>query len=127
MKMDHAALYVNDLERARSFFVKYFDVTVNEKYHNVKTGFESYFITFDGGGRLEIMTKPGIKQREKNAADCGFVHIAVSVGGKEKVDLLTKRLSDDGYTVLSAPRTTGDGYYESCVLDSEYNQIEIVG
>ncbi|NLU52067.1 MAG: glyoxalase [Clostridiaceae bacterium] len=125
MKIEHVAMYVNDLERARNFFIKYFGAVSNEGYHNVKTGFRSYFLTFEEGARLEIMNKPGMTDDEKGLARTGFSHIAFSAGSKEAVDELTKRLKDDGYEVISGPRTTGDGYYESCIVGIEGNQIEI--
>lgn len=125
MKIEHVALYVNDLEKARDFFIKYFGGKSNDGYHNKTTGFRSYFISFDDGSRLEIMTKPELADDEKKLNRTGFIHLAFSVGSKEKVDQLTARLKNDGYEVLSGPRTTGDGYYESCILGIENNQIEI--
>lgn len=125
MKIDHAALYVENLEKAKKFFEDYFHAVSNEKYHNKNTGFESYFLTFQGDVRLEIMTKPELSKHEKSPVSWGFVHLAFSVGSKEQVDTLTARLKEDGYAVISGPRTTGDGYYESCILDGEGNQIEI--
>lgn len=126
MKIDHIAVYVNDLEAIKSFYELYFGVTANQMYHNTKTGLQTYFLTFPDGGRLEIMTRPNITENNKAMMQSGYIHLAVSVGSKEKVDELTKRLQTDGYEVLSGPRTTGDGYYESCILDPERNQIEIV-
>ncbi len=125
MKIDHIAMYVNDLENARAFFVRYFGVISNEIYHNKKTDFKSYFLTFPDGGRLEIMHHPEMTDGEKSLRRTGFIHIAVSVGSKDAVDALTCRLQADGYEVLSGPRTTGDGYYESCIAAFEGNQIEI--
>ncbi len=125
MKIEHIAMYVNDLESAKEFFIKYFDATVNAGYHNKTTDFRSYFLTFQGGTRLEIMKKPNMEDREKSLTRTGYVHLAFSVGSKEKVDSLTKTLQDDGYEVVSGPRTTGDGYYESCIIGIEGNQIEI--
>lgn len=125
MRIEHTAMYVRDLEGARAFFAKYFDGKSNEMYHNQKTGFRSYFITFDEGARLEIMNKPEAKDSGDELVRTGFIHVAFSVGSKDKVDELTQRLKEDGYRVISGPRTTGDGYYESCILDLEGNQIEI--
>jgi lactoylglutathione lyase len=125
MKIEHVALYVNDLEKARDFFIKYFGGKTNDGYHNKTTDFRSYFISFDDGSRLEIMTKPELADTAKGLNHTGFIHLAFSVGSKEKVDELTARLKNDGYEVLSGPRTTGDGYYESCILGIENNQIEI--
>lgn len=125
MKIEHIAMYVNDLERAKDFFVKYFEAKSNGGYHNKKTDFRSYFLTFDDGARLEIMNKPEMSDLSKDLARTGYVHIAFSVGSKEKVDALTAELKADGYEVISGPRTTGDGYYESCVVAVEGNQVEI--
>ncbi|WP_276813401.1 DUF1349 domain-containing protein [Faecalibaculum rodentium] len=125
MKIDHAALYVKDLEKAREFFTTYLNGTSNELYHNPRTNFRSYFITFDDGARLEIMTRPDIVDDPKALTRTGFVHVAFNTGSKEAVDELTKRLKENGYEVVSGPRTTGDGYYESCVVALEGNQIEL--
>lgn len=125
MKIEHIALYVNDLEKARNFFVKYLGATSNDGYHNPKTNFRSYFLSFDNGARLEIMNKPEMSDLPKDLARTGYVHIAFSVGSKEKVDDLTAVLRADGYEIVSGPRTTGDGYYESCIVAVEQNQIEI--
>ncbi len=125
MKIEHVALYVNDLEKARDFFVKYLKGKSNDGYHNVKTDSRSYFLSFDDGARLEIMNKPKMSDFPKDLARTGYVHIAFSVGSKEKVDTITARLKADGYEVISEPRTTGDGYYESSIVAIEGNQIEI--
>ncbi|MEE1313744.1 MAG: VOC family protein [Lachnospiraceae bacterium] len=125
MKIEHIAMYVNNLESTREFFETYFEAESNDMYHNQKTGFRSYFLSFQDGSRLEIMNKPGMQDEEKGLARTGLIHIAFSVGNKEKVDELTNRLKEDGYEVISGPRTTGDGYYESCVAAIEGNQIEI--
>ncbi len=125
MKIAHVAMYVNDLEGARDFFMKYLGGTSNDGYHNRNTGFRSYFICFDDGSRLEIMNKPEMADMKKDLNRTGYAHLAFSLGSKEKVDELTKQLSDDGYRVVSGPRTTGDGYYESCIVAFEDNQIEI--
>ena len=118
-------MYVKDLEGARAFFVTYFHAQSGEVYCNPKTGFRSYFLTFGDGARLELMTRPGMDDPEKTAARTGYIHVAFSAGGRAAVDRLTERLKEDGYPVLSGPRTTGDGYYESCILGIEGNQIEI--
>ncbi|MBR2936916.1 MAG: VOC family protein [Oscillospiraceae bacterium] len=125
MRIEHIAMYVTDLEKAREFFVTYFQAASNDGYHNLKTGFRSYFLTFGDGARLELMHKPGMEDAEKTLSRTGYAHIAFSVGSKEAVDALTRRLKADGYRVISGPRTTGDGYYESCVVALEDNQIEI--
>ncbi|WP_273403221.1 VOC family protein [Actinobacillus porcinus] len=126
MKLEHVAMYVQDLEKAKAFFMKYFNAQPNEKYHNLRTNLMTYFLTFSGGARLEIMTRPEIVELDKNVFRTGLVHLSMQVGSEEKVRELTEQLRSDGYQVISEPRTTGDGYYESCVLDGEGNQIEIV-
>lgn len=125
MKIEHIAMYVNDLEQAKDFFTHYFHAEAGEKYHNHTTGFQSYFLSFQGECRLEIMSKPQMENMEKLFTRTGYAHIALSVGTKERVDLLTEQLRIDGYRIISNPRTTGDGYYESCIIDFEDNQIEI--
>ena len=125
MKIEHIAMYVNDLEAARDFFVKYLGGTSNSGYHNKNTDFRSYFITFDDGARLELMNKPELTDAPKATNRTGYIHIAFSVGNKERVDELTEILQQAGYEVHSGPRTTGDGYYESCIVGIEGNQIEI--
>lgn len=125
MKIEHAAMYVNDLEAARDFFVNYLGGKANDGYQNKTTGFRSYFISFDGGARLEIMNKPQLDDAEKSVNRTGYAHLAFSAGNKDAVDKLTERLKKDGFEVLSGPRTTGDGYYESCIIGIENNLIEI--
>ena len=125
MKIEHIAMYVNDIEKARDFFVKYLGGTSNTGYHNKNTDFRSYFISFEDGARLEVMTKPELTDVEKPLNRTGYAHIAFSVGAKEVVDELTALLIADGFEVVSGPRTTRDGYYESCVVVIEGNQIEI--
>ena len=125
MNIEHIAMYVNDLEAARDFFVTYLDGHSNSGYTNSSTGFRSYFIRFDDGARLELMTRPELDDLGKPSNRTGYAHIAFSVGCKAKVDELTERLRMAGFEVVSGPRTTGDGYYESCVVAIEGNQIEI--
>lgn len=125
MKIEHIAMYVNNLEAARDFFVKYLDGKSNDGYHNKNTDFRSYFISFEDGARLEIMEKADMVDMDKPLNRTGLIHIAFSVGSKEKVDELTNTLKEDGFEVVSGPRTTGDGYYESCIVGIEGNQIEI--
>ena len=125
MKIEHIALYVNNLEGARDFFVRYFGAISNEGYHNTRTDFRSYFLTFEDGARLEIMTKPDLTDSGDFLNRYGYAHLAFSTGSREAVDNLTARLKADGYPVYSGPRVTGDGYYESCILGFEGNLIEI--
>ncbi len=127
MNIEHIAIWTKDLEKMRVFYEKYFGGKSNEKYRNDKKGFESYFISFDSGARLEIMQMPTIPDSKNNVHEqfIGLSHFAVSVGTQEKVDVLTKILENDGFEIVGQPRWTGDGYYESVVLDPEQNRIEI--
>lgn len=125
MKIDHVALYVRDLEGAKDFFAKYFQAIPSEQYHNPKTDFKSYFLSFDGGTRLEIMTRPGLHEQNEARMRTGFIHLSFSVGNRETVDKLTSRLKADGFEIVSGPRVTGDGYYESQIAVFEGNVIEI--
>ena len=128
MKLDHVALYVKDLEGSKAFFMKYFDAVPNEKYHNPRTGLMTYFLTFadSGGARLEIMTRPEMADPVRHPFALGWAHLSIKVGSPERVRALTDRLRSDGFEIVSEPRTTADGYYESCFLDKEGNQIELV-
>lgn len=125
MKIEHIAMYVNNLENAKDFFVKYLEAVSNDGYHNEKTGFRSYFLSFEDGARLELMNKPAMRDDKKDVNRTGYIHIAFRVGSRERVDELTAQLKEDGYEVISGPRITGDGYYESCIIGIEGNQIEI--
>lgn len=127
MKIEHLAIWVSDLERMKAFYEKYFQATAGNLYHNPTKQFHSYFLSFQSGCRLEIMHKPGIPANlnDTQLQYQGIIHFAISVGNKEKVNTLTEQLRKDGYDVVGEPRTTGDGYYESVVLDPEQNRIEI--
>lgn len=123
--LNHIGLYVNNIEEAKHFFEKYFGAKSGEKYHNARKSFSSYLMSFGDGATLEIMTKPNLNSITDRTDNYGYAHISISVGSKEKVDELTMRLIDDGYSHIDGPRTTGDGYYESAILDAEGNMIEI--
>lgn len=125
VKPDHFALYVHDLEAARNFFVKFFNAVPSTLYRNHKTNFKSYFLSFDGDARLEIMTHPELTDQMRTDMRTGYIHLAFSVGSHDEVDRLTRLLAENGYKVVSGPRTTGDGYYESCITGPEGNLIEI--
>ncbi|MBN1467407.1 MAG: VOC family protein [Fusobacteriaceae bacterium] len=127
MKIEHIAIYVKDLERSKLFYEKYFNAKSNEKYRNPKTQFESYFLSFSEGARLEIMTLPTVNSTSNNVLLnlIGLAHFSVSVGSKENVIALTETLRENGYTISGEPRTTGDGYFESVILDCDGNKIEI--
>ena len=126
MRIDHVALFCRDLEAMRQFFLDYFEAVSNEQYHNPRTGLRTYILSFtEGSTRLELMQRPDVADANPSVAAIGYIHISIAVGSKRGVDLLTRRLADDGYPVVSGPRTTGDGYYESCILGPEGIQIEI--
>ena len=121
----HVAIYTMDLERMKEFYQKYFNAESNAKYENSK-GFSSYFLSFSQGAKLEIMSHKELKYSKVPDIVTGISHIAFSVGSKDEVIALTRRITDDGYTLLSPPRNTGDGYFESCIADPDGNRIEIV-
>lgn len=126
MKIDHIAIWTNNLERLKLFYAKYFSAKSGAKYINLKRSFESYFLQFESGSRIEIMCLPSLLTSEKSdSLFVGYAHIAISVGDKEKVDDITFRMQSDGYVLVSGPRHTGDGYYESVLLDPDGNQLEI--
>jgi lactoylglutathione lyase len=126
MKIDHIALYCLDLEGMREFLIRYFNGVSNEMYYNPKTGLKTYILSFpDSDTRLELMTRPEVVDEKENIYRQGFIHLSFSVGSEKMVDSLTKVLNEDGYQVLSGPRTTGDGYYESCIVGPEKILIEI--
>ena len=120
----HAAVYTPDLERSKAFYMKYFNAESNAKYENSK-GFSSYFLSFSKGVKLEIMSHTKLEYRQAIDKVTGINHIAFAVGSKEEVIALTERITGDGYALLSPPRTTGDGYFESCIADPDGNRIEI--
>ena len=127
MHIEHIAIWCCDLEAMKDFYCKWFNAAANTIYHNPAKKYASYFLSFEQGPRLELMRMDGIPENVNDIMQQykGLIHFAVSVGSKEKVDHLTAALSTAGYTVVGAPRTTGDGYYESVVLDPENNRIEI--
>lgn len=126
MKIDHIAIWVEDLEQMKDFYIKYFGLESNELYTNPLKGFSSYFLSFANGMRIELMHRadiyPPLDGRDYQQ---GWAHIAIALGDKTRVDQLTERLRKDGYTIHSEPRTTGDGYYESVIEDPEGNLVEI--
>lgn len=126
MKIDHIAIWAEDLEMLREFYMKYFNMSCSDKYVNPRKNFNSYFLSFaDGGARIEIMNIPGKDSPSSRGDLKGLAHFSISVGSKEKVDSMAKRFSENGFTILSAPRTTGDGYYECAIADPEGNYVEI--
>jgi lactoylglutathione lyase len=127
MRIDHIAIFTQDLERMKNFYEKYFNAIAGQKYINPKTQFQSYFLTFEQGGRLELMFRPDISASLNDIYKqfTGLIHFAISVGSEEKVNAMTEQFRKDGFEILDGPRWTGDGYYESVVLDCELNRIEI--
>ncbi len=127
MKIEHLALWVEKLEEMRNFYETYFEAVASEKYQNPAKNFESYFLAFESGCRLELMRKPeiGNRRNEFSNQQKGLVHFAIATASRAHVDELTLRLERDGFSVVGQPRTTGDGYYESVVLDPEGNIVEI--
>ena len=128
MKLDHVAIWAVDIEALRTFYEKYFEARSSGKYQNERKRFTSYFLTFPGGGRLELMSRPDIERLPDAAASrefIGYAHLGLEVGSVAAVDALTKRLQADGFRLLDGPRRTGDGYYESMVADPEGNRIVI--
>ncbi|MCT4637378.1 MAG: VOC family protein [Bacteroidales bacterium] len=127
MKIHHIAIWVDDIELIKQFYTDYFSAIASDRYHNSKKRFTSYFLSFrDSDCKIEIMHMPDIIKREdKHESLSGLAHIALSVGSRLKVDELTEKLRKDGYIVKGEPRVTGDGFYESVILDPEDNLIEI--
>lgn len=127
MRIEHIAIWCRDIEKMKAFYLRYFKATSNDQYTNTTKQFQSYFLSFETGTRIELMQMPNVLNNlnEPGSQYHGLTHFAVSVGNKEKVDELTNQLAKDGYEVVGQPRTTGDGYYESVILDPEKNRIEI--
>ncbi|ATL48338.1 glyoxalase/bleomycin resistance/extradiol dioxygenase family protein [Chitinophaga caeni] len=127
MKIDHLAIWVDDLEGMKEFYTRYFKAIANEKYTNEKKEFQSYFLSFPGSEtRLELMSRPTVHSPlTPRGFTKGITNFSMAVGGKNEVDALTERLRSDSFTIEGEPRLTGDGYYESVVLDPEGNHIEI--
>jgi lactoylglutathione lyase len=127
MKIDHIAIWTTNLENVKDFYIKYFNMKCSEKYVNPTKQFSSYFLGFEGEAtRIEIMHREDIAEViRRNPMAPGLTHLSFSVGSRDKVDILTEVLRNDGYKIAGEPRTTGDGYYESVVEDCEGNLVEI--
>ncbi|MCK5147110.1 VOC family protein [bacterium] len=127
MRIEHVAIWTDDLEKMRNFYQTYFNMKCGDKYENIIKGFSSYSLSFESGARIEIMERKDILNGSEEKGDVsGLTHIAISVGEKDIVDKLTERLRLDGFEIFGEPRTTGDGHYESIILDPEGNHIEIM-
>ncbi|HEY7793182.1 MAG TPA: VOC family protein [Gaiellaceae bacterium] len=124
MRLEHVAMWTRDLERLRTFYGRWLGATAGERYERPDTGFASYFLTFEDGARLELMSRPDLPAGVDQAT--GLTHVAFSLGSEARVDALTAELAAAGVEVLDGPRRTGDGYYESVVLDPDGNRIELV-
>ena len=129
MKIEHIAIWCNDLELTRDFYMNYFNMKSNEKYVNPTKQYTSYFLSSPSentSARLELMQRPDvIENSNTRGMVMGLAHLAISLGSKEAVDILTNRVRADGYTIVGEPRTTGDGYYESVIEDPEGNWVEL--
>lgn len=126
MKIEHLAIWTKDIEKMKTFYLEFFEVSANEKYFNTTKNFSSYFLSFPNGTRIELMHRPEIsKQLEGLEQNLGLAHFAIALGSKQKVNDLTHTVRMKGYSILGEPRTTGDGYYESVITDPEGNQIEL--
>jgi lactoylglutathione lyase len=127
MRIEHIALWTTDIERCKAFYVSYFGATASTQYVNSAKGFESCFLSFSAGARIEVMKTSTLFPVfiEAGAQRMGLTHIAISVGSEAHVDALTERLKADGHLIIDGPRRTGDGYYESVALDPDGNRIEI--
>jgi len=125
MRIEHVAVWTPDLERLVAFYAKHFGATAGPKYTNPRTGFESYFLSFVSGARLELMRSPSVTGGEPGQSRFGYAHFAISVGSEGEVDRLTEQFRAEGVPIVDGPRRTGDGYYESVILDPDGNRIEI--
>src|SRR5579864_9042547 len=126
-RIEHAALWLRDLDSVCDFYARYFGANVGSRYENLAKGFASRFLVFESGARIEVMTTTSLSPVgiEHGAHRMGLTHLALAVGSEPEVDRLTNRLRADGHPVLDGPRRTEDGYYESVVLDPEGNRVEL--
>lgn len=128
MTLEHVAIWTNNLEILKEYYRNYFGAVPNDKYRNETTGFESYFLTFESGARLELMTRPKIPSNRNdtvNKQHLGIIHLAFGVSTMDEVNVKARQLQDGGFTILSGPRKTGDGYYEFETLDPDNNRLEV--
>jgi lactoylglutathione lyase len=128
MTIDHIAIWTDQIERLKDFYIKYFEGTANNKYRNNENKYESYFVSFGSGSRIELMQKPGIPENLNDPVGkqyLGIIHLAFGVENMEEVNRKSSELSRDGYKILRGPRKTGDGYWEFETLDPDNNRIEV--
>lgn len=128
MKLEHVAIWTKKLESLKDFYVSYFGAKANTLYYNHAKGFQSYFLTFDSGARLELMYMPDIPENRNDTIGkqhLGIIHLAFGVDSMSEVDEKAAELKKDGYEVISGPRKTGDGYYEFEALDPDNNRLEV--
>ena len=127
VRIDHVALWTRDLEGLRDFYMRHFGAESGPRYASRRqAGFTSYFLTLPGGGaRLELMALPALGEAVLGRA-VGWAHLALAVGDSDAVDTLVARLVAAGVRLVSAARTTGDGYYEAVIADPDGNLVEIV-
>ena len=128
MILEHVAIWTDNLEELKHYYINYFGATANEKYTNEQNQFHSYFLTFGSGARLEIMTRPGIPENKNDrvtAQHKGIIHLAFGVSTMQEVDEKAIQLQSGGFKILRGPRKTGDGYYEFETLDPDDNRIEV--
>jgi len=127
VKINHIAIRTEDIEKVKAFYCRYFGMEAGPVYFNAKRQFTSYFLTLHGSDtRIEIINIKGLPINEITGfPGTGYAHIAISAGSMESVNELTDTLRSHGYIIRSGPRVTGDGYYESVILDPEGNEIEI--
>jgi len=128
MTLEHVAIWTNNLEKLKDYYIKYFHAESNDKYFNINKNFQSYFLSFKSGARLELMTMPNIPSNTNDTIKkqhLGIIHLAFGVDSMKEVDEKAKQLENDGYKILSGPRKTGDGYYEFETLDPDNNRLEV--
>ncbi len=125
MRIEHLAIWARDIEALRAFYERFFEASASARYVNEKKRFQSYFLSFASGARRELMQRPDIHDSGAPGESLGYAHLAMAVGSETRVDALSRELVDAGHRLVDGPRRTGDGYYESVVLDPEGNRIEI--
>lgn len=125
MHIHHIGIWTLDLDRLIRFYTDYFEASARPEYSNPRKGYRSRFLRFRSGATIEIATLNGLPGHLGDTPRVGYAHLAIATGSVESVDALTERLRKDGYAVVDGPRWTGDGYYESAVLDPDGNRIEI--